>query len=206
MKDNRRDFIKKTVSLSALSFGGIGSVIAGHEEIAVNLPFIQSQPGQKKSTIRIAIQSATEPNPESIAFYKQMGISDVVLWTNESKASAEYYGSRKNFFAEHGIDVYGFGNASVHNEEKIVLNLPGREEKIEQYKKHLRDLGKAGITYTTYAHMGNGIWDSPNEITRGGASARAFNLNGENNGRWERKKYYGPFSHGRQYTIDEMWG
>lgn len=204
MKDNRRDFIKKTVSLTALSFGGIGSVIAGNGESNELVP-AKSAAEQMKSTIRIAIQSATEPTAENISFYKQMGISDVVLWTNESRASAEYYDSRKKFFAEHGIDVYGFGNASVHNEEKIVLNLPGREEKIEQYKKHLRDLGKAGITYTTYAHMGNGIWDSPNETTRGGASARAFNLNGENNGRWERKKYYAPLSHGRQYTIDEMW-
>ncbi len=208
MKDNRRDFIKKTVSLTALSFGGIGSVVAStldaESSKEVPVPAIASGE-QKKSTIRIAIQSATEPTPENLAFYKQMGVSDVVLWTNESRASAEYYASRKKLFAEHGIDVYGFGNASVHNEEKIVLNLPGRDEKIEQYKKHLRDLGKAGITYTTYAHMGNGIWDSPNETTRGGASARAFNLNGENNGRWERKKYYGPLSHGRQYTIDEMW-
>jgi mannonate dehydratase len=53
--------------------------------------------------------------------------------------------------------------------------------------------------------MGNGIWDSPNETTRGGASARAFNLNGENWGRWNRNKYYPPLSHGREYTEEELW-
>ena len=43
---------------------------------------------------------------------------------------------------------------------EVTLNLPGRDQKIEEYKQYLRDLGKAGIRYTTYAHMGNGIWTS----------------------------------------------
>ena len=41
---------------------------------------------------------------------------------------------------------------------EVTLNLPGRDQKIEEYKQYLRNLGKAGIYYTTYAHMGNGIW------------------------------------------------
>jgi mannonate dehydratase len=41
--------------------------------------------------------------------------------------------------------------------EEVTLNLPGRDKKIEEYKTYFRDLGKAGIYYTTYAHMGNGI-------------------------------------------------
>ena len=49
---------------------------------------------------------------------------------------------------------------SVHNMPEVTLNLPGRDQKIEEYKQYLRNLGKAGITYTTYAHMGNGIWTS----------------------------------------------
>ena len=41
---------------------------------------------------------------------------------------------------------------------EVTLNLPGRDQKIEQYKQYLRNLAAAGIRYTTYAHMGNGIW------------------------------------------------
>jgi mannonate dehydratase len=206
MNSNRRDFIRKNVSLAALSLAGINAAAKSYPGNEANTS--ETLPGAgapKKSRIKIAIQASPEPTDDNLAFYRQMGLSHAVLWTNESKASAEYYSSRKKLFADHGIEVYGFGNTSVHNEEKIVLNLPGRDEKIEQYKKHLRDLGKAGITYTTYAHMGNGIWDSPKETTRGGAPARAFNLNGENSGRWDQKKYYGPLSHGRKYTLDEMW-
>ena len=142
---------------------------------------------------------------DTLTFYKQMGLEDVTVWTDPPNDNAEYYIGTKKYFADNGLNVYGMGNGSVHNQDKIVLNLPGRDEKVEEYKKHLRNLGKAGITYTTYAHMGNGIWDSPNETTRGGASARAFNLNGENWGRWNRNKYYPPLSHGREYTEEELW-
>ena len=44
-----------------------------------------------------------------------------------------------------------------HAGDPITLGLENREAKIEQYKQHLRDLGEAGIPYTTYAHMANGI-------------------------------------------------
>jgi mannonate dehydratase len=206
MKDNRKDFIKKSVALAALSVGGIGTALSEtlHHKTK---ELIESgfQDAFKDSTIRIAIQAPVDATANELSFYRQMGMKHVVLWTDETKASAEYYSDRKKYFADAGLVVYGFGNRSVHNEEKIVLNLSGREEKIEQYKQHLRDLGKAGITYTTYAHMGNGIWSSERETTRSGASARAFDLNGINWGEWNGKKYYPPLSHGREYTLDEMW-
>ena len=89
-----------------------------------------------------------------------MGVDYVVLGTNAEKSSYEYYNSRRLLYEAAGIKVYGFGNRDVHNMEEVTLNLPGRDAKIEQYKTHIRNLGKAGIPYTTYAHMGNGIWSS----------------------------------------------
>jgi mannonate dehydratase len=206
MKDNRKDFIKKSVALAAMSAGGIGTALSETLH-AKTKDWTESgfQGAFKESTIRIAIQAPLDATANELSFYRQMGMKHVVLWTDETKASAEYYSDRKKYFADAGLEVYGFGNRSVHNEEKIVLNLPGREEKIEQYRQHLRDLGKAGITYTTYAHMGNGIWSSERETTRAGASARSFDLKGPNWGEWNGKKYYPPLSHGREYTLDEMW-
>ena len=75
----------------------------------------------------------------------------------------------------------------------------------DRYKQHLRDLGKAGIPYTTYAHMANGIWSTAPETTRGGARARAFDLSKADKGDWHGDKYYAPLSHGRQYTQEEIW-
>ena len=155
--------------------------------------------------IKVAIQASPEPSEDELKLIQQMGVEWVVLWTNATKSSYEYYASRRQLFEDHGIKVYGFGNADVHNQDAIVLNLENRDAKVEQYKQHLRDLGRAGIPYTTYAHMANGIWSTEREATRGGASARAFDADKALKGDWFGRQYPGPLSHGRRYTQEEIW-
>lgn len=155
--------------------------------------------------IKIAAQIRPEPSEDDLAFIKQMGVDYVVLWTDGEHASYEYYASRRELFARAGLTVYGFGSSSVHNQPDITLGLENRDAKIEEYKQHLRNLGKAGIPYTTYAHMANGIWSTERETTRGGASARAFNLEKATEGHWAGTVYRTPLSHGRTYSEDEIW-
>jgi mannonate dehydratase len=155
--------------------------------------------------MKIAAQITPEPTQEDLDFIRQMGVEYVVLWTGGDKASYEYYASRKELFEAAGLKVYGFGSSSVHNQDVITLGLPGREEKIEEYKTHLRNLGKAGIPYTTYAHMANGIWSTEKELTRGNAPARAFDLEKAEKGWWIGREYDGPLTHGRTYSEEEIW-
>ena len=65
--------------------------------------------------IKIAAQITPEPTPEDTAFIKQMGVDHVVLWTTGEKASYDYYASRRELFADAGLNVYGFGSWSVHS-------------------------------------------------------------------------------------------
>jgi mannonate dehydratase len=104
-----------------------------------------------------------------------------------------------------GLKVWNIGNLNVHNMEEVTLNLPGRDQKIEEYKTYLRNIGKAGVYYTTYAHMGNGIWSTARETTRGGASARGFDLAKADAGYWDKRVFKVPFTHGRVYTQKEIW-
>lgn len=164
------------------------------------MSMIPVEPGMK-----IAAQISPEPSQADLAWLQQMGIEYVVLWTNGEKAGYDYYASRVKLFAEYGMKVYGFGSVSVHNQDAIVLGLPNRDAKIEEYKNHLRALGKAGIPYTTYAHMANGIWSSEREVTRGGAPARAFDMNKTPKGHWDGVLYEGALTHERVYTDDEIW-
>ena len=163
-------------------------------------PLMGIQPG-----IKIAVQASPEPTTEDIQFIQQMGIDYVVLWTGADKASYEYYASRRKLYEDAGIKVYGFGDSDVHNQDAIVLNLPNRDAKIEEYKAHLRNLGKAGIPYTTYAHMANGIWSTEPEYTRGHARARAFDVAKADAGHWVGTEYHMPLSHGRRYSQEEIW-
>ena len=155
--------------------------------------------------VKIAAQISPEPREQDLAFIRQMGVEHVVLWTDSTKSSAAYYAERKAFFAEHGLNVYGFGNADVHNQEAIVLNLPNRDAKVDEYVRHIRALGQAGIPYTTYAHMPNGIWSTEREETRGGASARGFDETKATHGMWHGKSFELPLTNEREYSEDEVW-
>jgi mannonate dehydratase len=157
------------------------------------------------SGLKIAMQANPEPSELDLQFIRQMGLDYVVLWTNGDKASFDYYHSRRQLFEAAGLKVYGFGSWAVHNQDVITLGLPGRDEKIEEYKTHLRNLAKAGIPYTTYAHMANGIWSTEREFTRGNAPARAFDLAKADKGYWIERTYEGPLTHGRTYTEAEIW-
>jgi mannonate dehydratase len=155
--------------------------------------------------IKIAAQMSPEPKEEDLQWVRQMGVEHVVLWTHAGNSSAAYYASRKALFADHGLMVYGFGNRDVHNQDAIVLGLENRDAKIEEYKRHLQALGQVGIPYTTYAHMANGIWSTARETTRGGASARGFDLEQATEGHWAGRSYRLPLTNGREYSEAEVW-
>ena len=85
--------------------------------------------------IKIAAQMSPEPSEEDLQFVRQMGVEYAVTWTSGANANYDYFISRRKLFENAGIKIYGFGNGSVHNQDAIVLNLPNRDEKIEEYKR-----------------------------------------------------------------------
>jgi mannonate dehydratase len=171
-----------------------------HPSSTVSGPLARIAPG-----VKIAAQISPEAPEQDVRFVRQMGVEHVVLWTDASKSSPAYYADRKAYFASYGIEVFGFGNVDVHNQDAIVLNRLNRDEKVEEYLRHLRALGAAGIPYTTYAHMPNGIWSTDREETRGGASARAFNEATAHCGIWNGRTYSLPLTNEREYTEEEVW-
>jgi len=154
--------------------------------------------------VKIATYASAEPTAGELNFLQALGVGYVTIWVKPEKASAEYYASRRQIYNDAGITLYGLGNVGVHNQDAIVLNLEGRDAKIEEYKQHLRHLAAAGIPYTTYAHMANGIWSSARETSRG-ASARAFDEHAWGEGNWDGRPYDQPLSHGRVYAQEEIW-
>ena len=141
--------------------------------------------------IKLCAQSPARPTDEQLLFLKQIGAEYVSVGSPPDLRTAEGFMQIKKRYADAGITVWNIGNTDVHNMPEVTLNLPGRDAKIEQYKQYLRNLGKAGIHYTTYAHMGNGIWSSGRVDVRG-ASAREFDLASPNKkGVWGDKSWTG---------------
>lgn len=155
--------------------------------------------------IKISLQISTNATDEDLQFCQQLGVEYVNIPTGGERATLETFIELKKRVEAAGLKVWNIGNSNVHNMQEVTLNLPGRDKKIEEYKTFLRNLAKAGIFYTTYAHMGNGIWSSEREMTRGGASARAFDMEKSPVGNWAGTVFKGPLTHGRKYTKEELW-
>lgn len=154
--------------------------------------------------MKISMQVDEHVPDEDLTWIKQMGIEYLNVQTGNGRATLENFLAIRKRVEAAGLKVWNIPNNENRNIEEITLNLPGRDAKIEWLQQYIRDTGKAGITYITYAHMANGIWSSNPETTRGGGQSRAFHL-ATAKGFWNGKTYTGPLTHGRKYSKEELW-
>lgn len=196
LKTNRREFARMAVG---------GALAATAPAARTPKPMIPIPPGIKIGT------SGGQATEENMAYLRQLGITWVSLGATPETATAEGFIKIRQQWEAGGFRVYNIGSGvgpsgSLHNMPEVTLNLPGRDQKIEEYLNYLRYLGKAGIPYTTYAHMGNGIWSSGRAVTARGYEARDGDSNSPNwRGTWAGKTYTGPLSHGRVFSEQEIW-
>jgi mannonate dehydratase len=190
---------RRTFSKIALTGALAKTAIASPAQQQVHHPLQELTPG-----VKISLQVPTDPGGEDLQFARQIGVEYVSIPSGGSQATLENFRRWKKRVDDAGLKVWNIGNSNVHNMPEVTLNLPGRDQKIEEYKQYLRNLAQAGIFYTTYAHMGNGIWSSEPQTIRGDAPARAFDLKTAK-GYWVGKVFEGPLTHGRKYTQEELW-
>jgi len=167
---------------------------------------MRAVPGYYSSTegIQIAISTGVDASDEDLQFFQQLGVEWAMVGIRSPEQhTLDFYKSLVKRFGDHGIKIYRVANRGVHNVSEITLNLPGRDEKIEEFKQFIRNIGAAGIKYNTYAHMGNGIWSSGRAKGRGGMDARRLDIN-DAVGRWDGL-YEGELTHGRRYSEEELW-
>ena len=193
---NRREFAKMALGGAALLATPAGS--------AAKLAPLS--PGIKIGTY------AQNPTPENMLFLRQLGVK----WISSSDATREtstvegFTRIRQQWEAG-GFTVFNetgrMGRmGAIINVPEIVLNLPGRDEKIEDYLNYLRYLSKAGIHYMTYGFEGNGNWRSGTMTSPRGYVASDCDLSSPNfQGGWGGKTYKEPLSHGRVFSREEIW-
>src|ERR1700683_4152543 len=186
-------------------------------KIALGGAALLATAGRGSSTLRpippgIKIgMSEGQPTPENMAYLKQLGVKWVSLAATPQTATAEGFIKMREQWEAGGFQVYNIGSGvgpsgSLHNMPEVTLNLPGRDQKIEEYLNYIRYLGKAGIPYSTYAHMGNGIWRSGRATLPRGYTGADCDLSSPNlRGAWGGKTYTEPLSHGRVFTKEEIW-
>jgi mannonate dehydratase len=194
---NRRDFAR-------MALGG-AVLLASSGRSLGTLPPIP--PGIKIGT------SARNPSEENMLYLRQLGVTwissaDITVKT----ATVEGFARMRQQWEAGGFRVYNESGrlapsgAAVINVPEIVLNLPGRDAKIEEYLNYIRFLGKAGIPYMTYGFEGNGNWRSGTATSRRGYVASDCDLSSPNfHGGWNGTIYKEPLSHGRVFSNEEIW-
>jgi len=190
---DRREFHK--TAAGAIAAG----VLAGSAQTPARAQGLKLYQGLGRPPMKWGIQHSLQVSdwrPETLQFAQQLGMEYVNFWTGP-----ERYKEAVDAVQGAGLKVAKIGCMGVHNVAEITLGLPGRDEKIEELKRHLRAVSALGIKTHLYAHMANGVWSTGNERNRGGAVARAFDAGkpatsaGSNHNK--------PFD--RLYTEDEMW-
>lgn len=168
-------------------------------------PFASAKLDPLSPGIKISMQVDEKVTDADLAWIQQMGIEYLNVQTGKGRGTLENFVDIKRRVEAAGLKVWNISNNDNRNIEEITLGLPGRDEKISWLKQYIRDTGKAGIGYITYAHMANGIWSNEQRAKiRGGASARAFSADAAV-GTWNGKTYRGPLTHGRKYSKEELW-
>lgn len=198
----RRDFGKAALAGLLAGLAPVSAVAGANAE----------RPASRKHSpaIKLAVQmnhlsgDPTAPTEEQLLFVRQLGVKYVTVWVSGDSPPSELFKRTVETYRAAGLHVWNVGNTSVHNMEEVTLNLPGRDRKIEHYIRYLHQIHEAGLTYTTYAHMGNGIWSTGHERVRE-ANARVFDLSQARQGTWGGKTFRGPLTHGRRYSEKEIW-
>jgi mannonate dehydratase len=141
---------------------------------------------------------------ENLVLMRQLGCTDVIghgprtpidseVWEHgdldQLKRRVEDYGLRLEVFED---------GPRIH---KIIYNLPGREEQLENFCKSLENLGAAGIKVIKPQHMPpvpNSIWRTESDKpTRGGATSTAFD--------YDLVKDYPPTVKYGTYKEEQLW-
>lgn len=146
-----------------------------------------------------------EYDMDGIRFMQQIGVEWLMVNDPPANTAKEFIQIREQL-EKFGFKIYRLANNRLHNMPEITLNLEGRDRILDEYLQFTQNLGEAGIYYSTYAHMANGIWrNETNRKVRGGADAGGLDLNAPNKGYWQGAEYEWPLSHGRYFSEDELW-
>jgi len=192
---NRRTFHQRLGALAA----GVSALGAREGKATPARPQPESN-GPFGGGIYIGDRISPEPSDAELDFFKQCGVEFATIWTTIDRSNADYMIRTRKKLESHQIQLLNIGILDLHCDPTIVLALPGVDEKIEQYRQYLGHLHRAGIEYTTYAHMANikmaPYYQTGQEPNVRGVMSRAFDME-------EAKDL--PLSHGRVYEDEEIW-
>ena len=152
-------------------------------------------------SMRPCLEIYNHLSEEMLRFARQLGVGDVAFRSPHLPGDRQWefkdlLNARKAA-EDAGLRLAAIENIPFEFYDKVMVGQPGRDEQIEHLAATIRNIGAAGIPVLHYHWMINYLWrTSLTTPTRGGAAGPSFDMELVKNA---------PFTHGRQYTDDEVW-
>jgi len=176
--------------------GALGAALGACAPAKKREGFWSVEPGRRPMRWGIKHSLQVSPTDAELTLAKQLGLEYVHTWASPAKYNeliARVEGA--------GLKMAKIGNNGVHNRPELALGLPGRDEKVEEFKQNLRALAAAGIRYQLYAHMATGTHNTGSAPVRGGALGRTFEVGKLPDLQTSTNRAV----FDRRYTEKEMW-
>lgn len=203
MKDNRRDFIKKSTTLmSAIAAGGISVYAQTSKQKNVTS---QDQSGSKEvewpipenpDTPKLCVGVSQNADVNEMRQTKQMGADYVLMGGPEIPWTESKLRSIINPFKAEGLTVI---NMMIGGHPNSIYGREGRDEEIRKIQDSLRAAGAVGLPVVEYNFYAHRLMEGYYEVkARGGASNTAFD--------YERgKNLPTDLSIGKPQTAEMLW-
>jgi mannonate dehydratase len=202
MKNNRRDFIKKSSSLAAvLSVSGLTGYAAseGLNDKENN----KANPGKNiewpipdnPNTPRICVGAGMDADEKAMQKIKQLGVDYVLMGGPKIPWTEAGLRAIMDRFKANGLTVI---NMMIGGHPNTIYGREGRDAEIKDIQESLRAAGRAGlpvVEYNFYAHrLMEGYYEKK---ARGGSSHTAFD--------YAPVKNLTPNPEIGKHTADELW-
>lgn len=148
------------------------------------------------ANVKIAHRLSARISDDDLLFLKQIGLKWARVEFGDGPVSFDFLRQTQERYARFGMKIYS-GVHYAYRTPVVQLGQPGRDQKIDEYRAFLRDMGRLGIPVASYDfHPGNTYTTAM--VERRGYTTRQFDL-ADFRAKVEKQMF------GREYSADEMW-
>jgi mannonate dehydratase len=203
MKDNRREFIKKSGTLAAMSVAGIGSGVSiisesmggSDQKQKLQIKKVKWPVKEREDTPKLCMATSFNADEKGMRRIKQIGVDYVLMGGPRMPWNEADIRAAMDRFKAQGLTII---NMMISGFNNVILGREGRDEEIDNVKKSIVAAGAAGvpvIEYNFYVHrLTDGYYNLPG---RGGSTYYGFN--------YDKVKDLPPNPSVGIHTADELW-
>ncbi len=145
--------------------------------------------------MNFSIHINSDPLEEELLFVKQLGIQYVYTSIKRDRLDLDYLNNLKTKVDKHGLTLFRVMHGSLGKCDEIILALPERDKRIDEYIQFLEMLKQTEIPVTTFTWEADRVWRSDPGETRECVTGFVDLA--------QLKTH--PNTHGRKYSRNEIW-